>query len=84
MPRTVTFAGEAAKWRLEQIEDWLSDAERALRETIEGLERQAESCRVATETVAELRARMEDLEEIEELSGGPVAIVGPRRGKRVA
>lgn len=74
MTRNVTFAGETAKYRTDQVEAWLIDIERVCRELSEQLARQAESCALHRQTIADIRAQMDDIAEVEALSGGPVTI----------
>lgn len=74
MTRHVMFASEAAKMRLDHVEGWLVEAERVCRETAEALVRQADSCALAAGAVAEYRALMDDLEDVEALAGGPVRL----------
>jgi hypothetical protein len=72
--KPITFAGEAAKYRMDHVEGWLRDAERVCRETAEALVRQADSCALAAATVAEYRQLMDELEEVEALAGGPARL----------
>ena len=74
-----TFVEEAAKLRLEHAEGWLMDTERTLREQGEALIRQADSCALAVQAIADYRDMLNDMQEIERMTGGPVAITPRRR-----
>lgn len=74
MARNVTFAVEATKYRLDNVENWLVEAERVCRETAEALVRQADSCQLAAHAIADYRDMIDDLDELEDLSGGPVRL----------